>query len=218
MPLAKAYRSLTNTLDTDFLVVAGGSDGVYTHGTGDQGNPGGYGGQVVLRLNQALLTGAFPVVVGGVGANSSFNGVTAAAGFLPGGLGGSPNGHNGSNGISTAVSGTPQMYGSSGGGGGTDAAGSGGVPTGGGAGGIGAGSGGGDPADTTGPQVGGNAYYYGCGGGGGAAGAGSSGTGFQGIVIIRYPGGTPRGTGGTITTVGGYTVHTFTVSGTFTRI
>jgi hypothetical protein len=34
-------------------------------------------------------------------------------------------------------------------------------------------------------------------------------------VIIRYSG-AQRGTGGAITTTGGYTYHTFTSSGTFT--
>jgi hypothetical protein len=34
-------------------------------------------------------------------------------------------------------------------------------------------------------------------------------------VIIRYPG-ARRGLGGTITSAGGYTIHTFTSSGTFT--
>jgi hypothetical protein len=34
-------------------------------------------------------------------------------------------------------------------------------------------------------------------------------------VIISYPG-SQRGTGGTVTTAGGYTIHTFTSSGTFT--
>jgi hypothetical protein len=39
--------------------------------------------------------------------------------------------------------------------------------------------------------------------------------GFQGIVIIRYAG-APRATGGTVTQVGGFTIHTFYSSGTFT--
>jgi hypothetical protein len=34
-------------------------------------------------------------------------------------------------------------------------------------------------------------------------------------VIIRYPG-SQRGTGGTVTSIGGYTIHTFTSSGTYT--
>jgi hypothetical protein len=48
------------------------------------------------------------------------------------------------------------------------------------------------------------------GGGGGASGNGGS-----GIVIIRYAG-AQRGTGGTVTSSGGFTIHTFTSSGTYT--
>jgi hypothetical protein len=40
-------------------------------------------------------------------------------------------------------------------------------------------------------------------------------SGGSGIVIIRYAG-VQRGTGGTVTSSGGYTIHTFTSSGTFT--
>ena len=59
-------------------------------------------------------------------------------------------------------------------------------------------------------------------GGGGGAGAGfgsaagNGGAGGSGIVIIRYAG-TPQATGGTITQTGGFTYHTFTSSGTFTK-
>jgi hypothetical protein len=35
-------------------------------------------------------------------------------------------------------------------------------------------------------------------------------------VIIRYAGTTQKATGGTVTTSGGYTYHTFTSSGDFT--
>jgi hypothetical protein len=41
------------------------------------------------------------------------------------------------------------------------------------------------------------------------------GTGGSGIVIISYAG-TQRGTGGTYTYTNGYSIHTFTTSGTFT--
>jgi hypothetical protein len=52
--------------------------------------------------------------------------------------------------------------------------------------------------------------------GGGAGGAnGTSGTGGSGVVIVRYLG-AQRATGGTVTSSGGYTIHTFTSSGTFT--
>jgi hypothetical protein len=46
--------------------------------------------------------------------------------------------------------------------------------------------------------------------GGGCRNAGGS-----GIVVIRYAG-AQRGTGGTVTSSGGYTIHTFTSSGTYT--
>ncbi len=53
---------------------------------------------------------------------------------------------------------------------------------------------------------------------GGGAGNGSTGipNGGSGICIIRYTG-DPQATGGTIVTTGGYTYHTFTASGTFTK-
>jgi hypothetical protein len=40
------------------------------------------------------------------------------------------------------------------------------------------------------------------------------GNGGAGILIVRYLG-TPRATGGSINQSGGYTIHTFTSSGTF---
>jgi hypothetical protein len=57
------------------------------------------------------------------------------------------------------------------------------------------------------------------GGGGGAGSTGATGAaGGSGIVIVRYSGVTPRATGGVITTSGGFTIHTFTSSGTFTTL
>jgi hypothetical protein len=44
---------------------------------------------------------------------------------------------------------------------------------------------------------------------------GSGGNGGKGVVIIRYLG-AQAATGGTITSSGGYTIHTFNDSGTFT--
>lgn len=56
-------------------------------------------------------------------------------------------------------------------------------------------------------------------GSGGGAGGGSvnttGGSGSSGRVVIRYLG-SQRGTGGTVTSSGGYTIHTFDSSGTFT--
>jgi hypothetical protein len=36
------------------------------------------------------------------------------------------------------------------------------------------------------------------------------------VVVIRYTGTSARATGGTITITGGYVIHTFTSSGTYT--
>ena len=52
-------------------------------------------------------------------------------------------------------------------------------------------------------------------GGGAGGGTTAGGTGGSGIVVVRYPGG-QRGTGGVVTSSGGFTFHTFTSSGTFT--
>jgi hypothetical protein len=53
------------------------------------------------------------------------------------------------------------------------------------------------------------------GGGGGGGHQCNGGAGGSGIVIVRYYG-SQQATGGTITSSGGYTIHTFTSSGTFT--
>jgi hypothetical protein len=70
---------------------------------------------------------------------------------------------------------------------------------------------------TGGGGSGGSAGTANTGGGGGGGNSGGVGlSGGSGIVIVRYSGTTQRGTGGTVTTAGGYTYHTFTSSGTFT--
>jgi hypothetical protein len=80
-----------------------------------------------------------------------------------------------------------------------------------GTGGAGGGGNGGTWASSTTSEVqGGSAGSANTGGGGGARYAGGS-----GVVIVRYAG-AQRGTGGTVTSSGGYTYHTFTSSGTFT--
>jgi hypothetical protein len=56
--------------------------------------------------------------------------------------------------------------------------------------------------------------------GGGGYGGGNSGDGqpgVAGVVIVSYLTGSMTATGGTITTSGGNTIHTFTANGTFTR-
>ena len=65
--------------------------------------------------------------------------------------------------------------------------------------------------------VGGNGGTNTGGGGGGSITYGSyaGGNGGSGLVIISYASATQRGTGGTVTSSGGYFIHTFTSSGTF---
>jgi hypothetical protein len=53
------------------------------------------------------------------------------------------------------------------------------------------------------------------GGGGGGTDPGTGGAGGSGIIIVRYPG-PQKAIGGTVTSVGGDTIHTFTTSGNFT--
>jgi hypothetical protein len=112
---------------------------------------------------------------------------------------------NGGQGLLSAINGTARYYGSGGGGSGIGDGGTGGSFSG-----FGIGNG------NTGVGTGTNGETNsGGGGGGGSATANAGGNGGSGIVIVRYAG-SQRATGGTITSSGGYTIHTFTSSGTFT--
>jgi hypothetical protein len=115
-----------------------------------------------------------------------------------------PYGQTGGIGVSSLIDGIA-TYRAGGGGGGRDNS------TSGAAGGLGGGGTGGAGTAST-------AGTVNTGGGGGAGGNAVSSPGSNGgsgIVIIRYVG-AQRGTGGTVTSSGGYTIHTFTTSGTYT--
>jgi len=115
-------------------------------------------------------------------------------------------GGRGGDGYYSTISGTGVYYAAGGGGGVyTDGAG--------GAGGTGGGGTGGRYQSGQ-LSSGTNATGFGCGGGGGGY-TYSGGNGTSGIVIVRYSGGT-RATGGTISSVGGFTIHTFSTPGNFT--
>jgi hypothetical protein len=166
----------------------GGGGGL---GTAGQGNNGG-----------SAVTGAsnYPGSGGGgagaIGSNAS--GSVAGAGGV---------------GLASTITGSSVFY-SGGGGGSTQSGGTGGA---GGNGGGGAGS----PASASNTGASGTANT---GGGGGAGGygtggvnvTGAGGSGGSGIVIIRYLGTVQRATGGTVTISGGYVIHTFTSSSTYT--
>lgn len=134
-----------------------------------------------------------------VGGGAGGGGASAAGGSL----GSSQTGAAGGAGISSSITGSAVTRAGGGGGGSY-------IGSGGGTGGAGGGGNGGIASNT------GSAGTANTGGGGGGGGQDATGgAGGSGIVIIRYLG-TQRATGGTVTSSGGYTIHTFTSSGTFT--
>lgn len=175
------------------------------------GNPGGNGSYVTFPVDPKNSLSGFTCGGGGGAGGAGTSGV-ANYNYPPGstaGVGGA--------GASDIITGTTRA-----GGGGAVAStnplsGSIGFPGSGGSGGGGPGvAPNAPPPGATGTS--GTANY---GGGGGAAGnfyTGNivAGSGGSGIVLIRYPNaGGQRATGGTVTNVGGYYIHTFTGSGTF---
>ena len=219
---------------TAYTVTVGAGGSSPGGGSPKIGNPGS---------NSSLIGGALSTTAtgGGYGGGNTAGGSggSGGGGTRAGDAGGS--GTSGQGNAGGAGSGASSYYG--GGGGGAGAVGANGPGSGAtaGAGGVGlnwqslgtyyAGGGGGNAengsANTSGGTGGGGYGSYGgagggagtanTGGGGGGAGytASGGGAGGSGVVIIRYLGST-RGSGGTITSAGGYTYHTFTSSGTFT--
>ena len=168
---------------------SGGGNSYYYTSAGGAGTAGqGYAGGAGFNNGGSIWTGGGGGGAGAVGSNGT-----------------SGSGGAGGVGLSNTISGASVFYAGGGGGGGFYAsAGAGGN------GGGGAGAGGSSNANgTAGSSNTG-------GGGGGAIGTtgGNGGNGGSGVVIIAYLG-SQRGTGGTVTTSGGYTIHTFTSSGTY---
>ena len=186
--------------------VAGGGGGGANAANGRSGGSGGGGGccngnggaGIAGQGYNAANTASGPVYYGAGGGAGSGGTSTAGSGIKGG---------NGGPGTTSSINGTSVVYAGGGGGGcylGTTCAGTGG----GGNGGFGSG-----PDDTCNTPPGNGTANRGSGGGGNCNNRrGPGGNGGSGIVIIRYPG-AARGTGGTITSAGGYTIHTFTTSG-----
>ena len=192
-------------------------------------NGGGAGGADAGSGNQDGLSGGNGggggngLGVGGTG--DQFNGGTTTFGapFNPGSGGGGATqaglstpdaftGGNGGTGLSSSLSGSAVAYGGGGGGGVYSAAGTAGT-----AGDSSAGNGGNSAVN------GSNGATNRGGGGGGAGNGTTGGDGGSGVVIITYKtdgsdGISTSSTGGTVTTSGIYTIHTFTASGTFDAI
>jgi hypothetical protein len=173
--------------------------GISLGGTGNtpptsppQGNSGGVG-EHISGIHAAFGGGGGAGGIGGDFVLTPGSGIRRS----DGGFGGA--------GSSSSISGTSVTYAGGGGGGGhTNQGGIGGI---GGVGGGGSGSGPGNAVAGT-PNTGG-------GGGGQGHSSGAAATGGSGIVIVRYPG-AQRATGGTVTSSGGYTIHTFTTVGSTT--
>lgn len=170
----------------------GARGGVGGAGTAGQGSPGGTSNSGAPNYGGGGGGGA-----GGTGGNGS-----------------TTNGGAGGNGLSSTLSGSATTYAGGGGGGVYANPGPGGTGGSGGTGGGGPGGANNNSAGTAAPSNSGS----GGGGGGGtdtpSSGAQKGGNGGSGVVIVRYLG-SQRGTGGTISSSGGYTIHTFTTSSTY---
>ena len=206
----------TNSSAFGQTAVGGGGGGSFAEGNntipnGISGGSGG-GGANGTGLTISGAGGAGTAGQGNAGGIGS--GGSAWAGGGGGGAGsvGQPNpntstGGNGGSGVESLISGTGLFYAGGGGGGGGASLGSGGTG--------GSGVGGAGSADISSGSL--NPAQSGMtnrGGGGGGHRTSTGGNGGSGIVILRYPG-AQRGSGGTITSADGYTIHTFTSSGTY---
>lgn len=195
---------------------SGGGAGLNSIGASNAGGAGTSGqGFAGGSANQAQATG---YAAGGGGGAAAVGGNKSASVAGAGGAG-----------ILNAINGSSLYWAGGGGGGGQQAgavAGNGGI---GGGGGGAISSGGGSGVIGTGGgsalNAGGNGNTTGTGGAGGANTGGGGGamaisvgtaaSGGSGVVILRYSG-AQRGTGGTVTSAGGNTIHTFLTSGTYT--
>ena len=212
----------------DYLVIGGGAQG------NESGGGGGNSGAINQASGYSIATGSFAITIGSGGAglyqvqngsSSTFGAITAAGGIGRGGTnGGGGNGVGGVGaaqtslvggvggiGLASSITGSSLFYGGGGGGGGSfcDTSRSGSLG--------GSGVGGSGNSQSSGGAAVAN---RGSGGGGGGRSAGCEnfmgGYGSAGIVIIKYITGQVTATGGTITTSGGNTIHSFTSNGTFT--
>ncbi|MEN9998528.1 MAG: hypothetical protein RI922_1518 [Bacteroidota bacterium] len=177
----------------------GGGGGGSKQANGRPGANGGGGGHNA----SATQTGGASTVGGFSGGSNNAFGGGGGGGAAAAGTQGAAG--NGGNGIANSISGTSVYYGGGGGGGsyngnGTGLAGLGGA----GRGGLG----------TTTMATAGTANTGGGGGGAGEAVSNPGKPGGSGVVIVKYAG-PQNGSGGVITSVGGYTIHTFNSNGSF---
>jgi len=220
-----------------FTALGGGGGGRYAHIAGSSGGSGGGSGgfQNGSSSGGGATSGQGNVGGGSIGPRPrSFTGGGGGGGAGAAGQTSTDalnTGGNGGDGIVSYILGVPYYFGGGGGGGNyTNGSrpGNGGLGGGGGGSsntanvsGVGGGSAinntsGGNGSATGDPNnLGGNGAANSGGGGGGNGHYGLSGSGGSGIVIVRYPG-PQKAIGGTVTSVGGYIIHTFTTTGSTT--
>jgi hypothetical protein len=199
-----------NTTGLTVSATGGGGGGSYTGSSSSTtvGQAGGSGGGGSGRNGTTQAGGAGTSgqgFAGGASQSAANYGSGGGGGAsAAGSVGGTTAGGAGGAGSSSSISGSAVTYGGGGGGGATDST------T------AGAGGSGGGGAGSANPGTGtaGTANLGGGGGGGGGT-AGNGGAGGSGVFVISYAG-AQRGTGGTVTSSGGNTIHTFTSSGTYT--
>jgi hypothetical protein len=200
----------SNSVFGNIVAFGGGSGAGYNASPSSGGSGAGGRGNGNNPGASGVLNQGFPGGSGSAFTRNSGGGGGGGAGARGSNAGNSLGG-NGGDGFLCSILGTPTFYG--GGGGGAVAVDGTGTPGRGGRGGGGNGNGGlGAVVDGRGqngtPNTGG-------GGGGGENSILGNTIGGSGIVIIRYPG-PPIATGGTITSVDGDTIHTFTATGSST--
>jgi hypothetical protein len=212
---AKNGTNGVNSVFGSVIAIGGGYGGGSGNNVPQVGNAGGSGGG-----STGAASGVY-TMLGGVGAANQGNG--GGYGYHAGGYHINGGGGGGASAIGEPGSFTTTGKGGNGGNGalwlnGTTYAGGGGggLHSTGVAPGYGGTGGGGNGAYLSSSGTDGTANTGGGGGGGGNSISSANGmAGGSGIVIIRYLG-SQRGTGGTVTSSGGYTYHTFTSSGTYT--
>jgi hypothetical protein len=205
---ARGTNGSDSSITTIATAIGGGAGAPVNSNTATSGGSGGGAG--------GASTGVYPGGSGTVGQGSAggSNGQTSNPYPSGGGGGAAAVGAAGSGsqsgaggvGLSNSITGSSVFYAGGGGGGGSSSGATRGL---GGTGGGGNGGAVGQNGTAGGANTGG--------GGGGAYETGyTGGNGGSGIVIIRYLGTVQRATGGTVTITGGYVIHTFTSSSTYT--
>jgi hypothetical protein len=238
--LQTGTTSLNLTLSYSVIVGAGGSGGVGIGSSSQNGSNsvfgtlsasigggGGGGGWTTPTAAGNGGSGGGGAQTGSGGTGTSGQGYAGGNGSGSGGSGGGGggagavgaagsgiNGGNGGVGVASTISGTSTYYAGGGGGGPANVGGPDGTP---GTGGNGGGGNGGTGNSSSGNPGGNGTANTGGGGGGDMASSIGGGRGGSGVVIISYLGAQQFG-GGVVTSVGGYTIHTFTTSGTLSPL